>query len=113
MGFTCISFTRLEGRCVPLLPVYVVSTTIPKGRARDTAKFQLVVLGDFSSSLGCQNVTPFGVLKAGLMNGGACQAGHPWSHWKAGVIPEIGERKLGVDVKPSLAPPKPGDFSGA
>ena len=83
------------------------------GRAWEIAKFQLAVLGTFSSSEGIQKLTPVGVPKAGLMKGGACHAGHALLQLKAGVAPVFGEMKLGLLVNPSFAPPSPGDFSGA
>ena len=87
LGSICMMLTRSEARCVPLLPVYVASITKLFGNTRESARFQLAVLGSFPVSAAPHQGTPKPAPKPGLINGGACQAGKPWSHWNAEVTP--------------------------
>jgi hypothetical protein len=78
------------------------------GNTRETAKFQLAVLGSLPVSPAPHQGTLNPAPKPGLMNGGACQGKNPLSHWNADVTPLSAELQLGEFVNPLFAPFKPG-----
>ena len=77
-------------------------------KAREIAKFQLIVCGRRPVSSAPHHGTPKPALNPGLMNGGASHAGTPLSHWNAELMPLSADDQLGLLAKPLLAPPSPG-----